>query len=723
MRFVARLTEKFRPLCEPNPVFRRELRARWRRPAAFLTLFFYAAPLAIGMTLFYGDKAVSRDFIDTTAPQIAQIGRELFEAMLILQGAALLLFAPAIAAPAIAMERERGLLEALYMANVPARRVVMGKWFSCLVFIALLMLMPLPIMAICFFFGGFSPVEAAQGEILLVLTALHGTAIGLYFSSRSHRPAGALRDAFGAVILWTVAAAFYDSQASILTYFPMWLARVFALANFSHPLSSLYLLINGRESHWPAMVQTPMPPPASGIAWMSSFVAIPPQTVWLLSLAAQAFSTLLLLFWAIRTTRSPLKEAQWIERERWTAKLRSRWKLAKQERPRSLKQRTQRALLTEFSIVSGRSFDNPVFGRELRARTRLRGASIWIWLLRIALLAYPVQIFVTTLAFALEGTQPLEAWERFTLMGFGGLALYAAVTGASAFTRERESGTWEGLRVSLLQSGEILRGKIAPIIIVAALLSLPIWAALLCCIRPNFSDWHFYDFSIPRDETLTFWHLFAAMSILLSTVFLAASLALFVSWLSRRTPVAIGLSIISLLVILLFPASFSVGRPSDDPDFNARLVAAWNPLVALTSLTRPLPQLEYYEMPIVAPPSPLSPEALYWSLPLGFNLKRYPKHMQTQILAHIRERNRQLYQAQLKDYRRQLKEYNDTLPARQRRQAEEGAQAQRELDEKLALHRNLLWRCALCPLTMLLQGATLLLILSALMRQKFREEK
>src|SRR5215216_6091728 len=171
MRRFARLTAWIRSLFEPNPVFRREMRARWRRMAAFLTLFFYAAPLALAMTLLYADKAgrsvqeeepvvissnrvISRKFfavvvqapgssaptagasalqgmtVDTFGPQLSTIGRQLFESLILLQVVAWLLIAPATAAPMLAAERERGLLEALQLANLPARRVVLGKYLA-----------------------------------------------------------------------------------------------------------------------------------------------------------------------------------------------------------------------------------------------------------------------------------------------------------------------------------------------------------------------------------------------------------------------------------------------------------------------------------------------------------------------------------------------------------------------------------------------------------------
>ncbi len=706
LRPLARARCFLASLFEPNPVFRRELRARWRRMAAFLTLFFYVAPLALAMTELYANAvptayndASSGLNVDSVGPQLASIGRALFESLILMQVVAWLLIAPATAAPAIAAERERGLLEALHLTNLPARRVVFGKYLAALAFLALLMLVPLPIVAICFFFGGLSPWEFAQAVAIIALSAICGTALGLYFSSRRHRPAAALRDTFMVLALWSVLSVCPESDLPVFNSLPLPGRQALAVVQLTHPFHAATTLLHDGNWAWPLRDESedyipPMPLVYTGL--MTAATAPPPAVMvfdapsaWVMHLSLQAALALLFLLGAVRATGRPLKEPLWVERRQWVDRLRARWEArgeAARTDERRLKHRAQTALVREIPLLSRRSFNNPVFGREMRGKLRWRGAAPWLWLLRIVAIAVPLLIYIQALADALEGVQPDAAWQRFTWLGMAGLALYAGVSGAGGFTRERERGTWEGLKLTLLQPGQILRGKVMPIVLMAAMLSLPLWPALFCCIRPNFGDWKFFDFSVPHEAGLTLWHLTIAAGIIMGTTFFAACTALFLSWISRRTPVAVGLTVVTLPVLLLAPAintSFAY-LPNDDRFFNARLMAAWSPPVAMLALTQGWPQL-------MMNPVPYPPNSSY-----------VPGRGWVALTQEQMAQEQKKYEARLATAR---------------------AAAQIELEEKLALHRDLLWHSALCPLTLLVLGSGELLLLCLLMRQKFREEK
>ena len=577
------LRPMLRQLIEPNPVFKRELRARWRRPAAYLTLFFYAAPLAIGMVLFYASKAptlvnpsaislqsglyygngvpvsASALLSNSLSAQMSQIGHDLFVALTLLQIISWLLIAPAIAAPAIAMERERGLLEALQLANLPARRVVLGKWLAILSFMALLFLVPLPITAICFFFGGVTLLDFAKVTLIIALTAVFGAVLGLYFSSRCLRPAQALRDAFLLLLFWSGLTYMAHEQSVSIRNLPLFWQKAACLVELSHPAAlilheddfvdwplqklgnrpnprvALPAFITGNSA---SLIVSPAPP----VSFAPRSYPLDSKQQWLINVAMLSAFSLLFFALAVRGTGRVLAAPTFARRD-WLSRFTS--KLAAPQNQQKSGQKWRRALLLEIPFLSRHSFDNPVFGRELRGKTRLRGGAWWLWLLRVVLCAVPLLYYLLLMAEISGNLNRQENGQKLILLGLFCLSLYACVVGSGAFTRERESGTWEGLRLTPLRPAEILQGKLWPLLMACAVFSLPLWPGIWLGIE------------IPSHKLkslFTLWHFCTVLSVLLSTVFAIGCVAIFVSWLCRRTPLATGLSLLwAVFLVFLMP--------------------------------------------------------------------------------------------------------------------------------------------------------------------------
>lgn len=589
---------------EANPVFKRELRARWRRPAAYLTLFFYAAPLALGMALFYNDQVTSWS-VDHS---LATVGKDVFEMLIFLQIATWLFIAALTAAPAIAFERERGLLEALQLANLKASRIVWGKLLSLISFQFLLFLVPLPVIAICFLFGGVDPRFFVISIVVIFVTMLCGTAVGLYFSSTRPRPGPALRDALVFLVLWTILAVLSGTRSPWYARWPLFVRQPLAVIELTHPLSGMRFA--GHDSfEWPVRNLTEyeisVPSPYLSPMPYSLNPALGPLNKTLSGhralryflVAISALSMLLLLL-ATRNTARILPEGEFYKRSKKEPKKRSlAEKTQSSPAPPKSENRVASVLFWELPILSRHSFNNPVFGRELRGKLRWRVASPTAWMLRAALLLVPVYLCYRWLSDS-DGTVvnliPLLLLLHLTL-----LCLYAAVAGAVVFTRERESNTWENLRLSLLTPGQVLHGKIWPIVILLAALSLPLIVAIVC----YFGTINFYfGNSLDNEYNSGYNHLTSLQGILIatratfiifSTALLVGSVSFFISWLSRSTQVALGLSLAINAAWLLLFYSIATSFSSYDIDSQSFLIW-WNPFGALQFLNE-YPMIIGYE--------------------------------------------------------------------------------------------------------------------------------
>jgi ABC-type transport system involved in multi-copper enzyme maturation permease subunit len=91
--------------------------------------------------------------------------------------------APALTSGAIASERERQTLDLLRVTLLSPRALVMGKYFSGLVFIFLLVLSSLPLQTLSFIIGGVLAQEILVAILILAVTAIAFCAIGIFFSS------------------------------------------------------------------------------------------------------------------------------------------------------------------------------------------------------------------------------------------------------------------------------------------------------------------------------------------------------------------------------------------------------------------------------------------------------------------------------------------------------------------------------------------------------------
>lgn len=561
-----------------NPIIKHEARSQWRRGRAYWLLLIYAVLLA-GLTVHsyrqpvedivhngvLGKLATYPSNGDVTE-SMAQNGRETFRALATLQAALWLLIAPALTATSIAGEREAGLLEALQLSRLRAAQIVGGKFIACLWLVLLMILAALPPLSICFLMGGVAPEDFLRASVVQLSAAISGASIGLFFSARSPRPSWAMSQTFGVIALWSIAAyTSFSTLARWMVINPFW-DTVHEFIAVTHPVSVLQTVLGVSQPRFATPFATP------------TFSA---NDAFAIFLVLQTLLCVLLLRAATRATAKPLPAAMWIDRDRWTDRLRARWQ-AERERREEQRQRAaaarlnnemdesvaddarfvddaKMALLAEFPIEKFVRFQNPVLRREVRHKFRWRKASLWVAIGRAIMLLMASCLYVFGLFLALDSSffsrnnTPQAAWLALAQVLLMVQTPALAFMAATSFSREREAGTWESLNLSALRPTEVLWGKLAAPMVTLLYYSVPFWPIMLAPWLRGLSS------LTGMGIVLT------SMLVLAASAFATTAMALLISWLCRKTVTAVSWTISAVF-------AFHFGLPSLMP----WLVGLWH---------------------------------------------------------------------------------------------------------------------------------------------------
>lgn len=165
-----------------NPMVMKEMRSVMRGARAFIIITIYLVLLGGLVSLIYLTFASSND-VSTTSTIIQGLGKTVFGAVIGVQMMLVCFLSPALTAGAIAAERERQTYDLLRTTLLSGRSLVEGKLVSALLFLFMLLLAGLPVQSMAFLFGGISIEEILVGFLMVVVTAVLFSAIGLFVSS------------------------------------------------------------------------------------------------------------------------------------------------------------------------------------------------------------------------------------------------------------------------------------------------------------------------------------------------------------------------------------------------------------------------------------------------------------------------------------------------------------------------------------------------------------
>ncbi len=169
----------------------KELRGRMRGRRAFIVVTIHVLLLAIFAWMLQRLQEESIQGISSYGGQAtyasATVGRGIFLGLLMLQTLMVAVLAPAATAGAISSEREHQTLDLLAVTPISSLAIVLGKLFSALAWVFILILASIPVTALVFVFGGVAPDDVIRGYAVLFATVIGLGSVGIFFSALTRR--------------------------------------------------------------------------------------------------------------------------------------------------------------------------------------------------------------------------------------------------------------------------------------------------------------------------------------------------------------------------------------------------------------------------------------------------------------------------------------------------------------------------------------------------------
>jgi ABC-type transport system involved in multi-copper enzyme maturation permease subunit len=187
-----------------NPMIRKELRQRLRERRAWVLPTLYILLLSSVVLFAYSESSETQHGANA---QGAEIGLAIFAALVFSQVIVLLLMAPVFSAGGITIEKEQRTFASLLTTLLTPLEIWWGKFVSSLLYLMLLLFCSLPLLALCFAFGGVEPTEVLLATVYSILVLATICAVGLFCSVLFRRSVHSTASAYGLVLILSIATA------------------------------------------------------------------------------------------------------------------------------------------------------------------------------------------------------------------------------------------------------------------------------------------------------------------------------------------------------------------------------------------------------------------------------------------------------------------------------------------------------------------------------------
>lgn len=200
-----------------NPIIAKELRGRMRDRRTFILLTFYLVLIASFVCVVYLFLSESSSNFAFNPDYRQTLGKSIFGTVVIIELLLIGFIGPGLTSGAITGEREHRTLDLLKTTLLTPRELVLGKLSASVIYLFLLIFTVLPIQSLAFILGGVGLAEIVISSILLIVTAIFFSTLGIFFSSFLKRTLAATVSSYGSILLSVFAIIFFIFSMSFIT--------------------------------------------------------------------------------------------------------------------------------------------------------------------------------------------------------------------------------------------------------------------------------------------------------------------------------------------------------------------------------------------------------------------------------------------------------------------------------------------------------------------------
>jgi len=438
------LTSTFSNLFDPvrlfGPIFDKELRVSSRRKRNYTLRLIYVILLTIFVAIVWLSVVKSEGSSAYQKSRLALAGKTIVTTIVTFQFIATQIIAVIMLSTSISDEIYHRTLGLLMTTPISSFQIVMGKLFSKLLQIILLLAISLPLLAIVRIFGGV-PWDYVLSSLCITLTAvIFAGSLSLYFSINNRR-------AYVVIIKTVVTLGvlfFFIPLITTALLRPLWLSATL----FRNPVTVLPLLIAllhvnpfGAMSVNTAMMISPTV--AAMLPFAPTGISI---FYWPLHCMLMLGASALLIAMSVKIVRKVALRQAVGQIDSVSNRMR-----AKKSKKSSHRHAEQQDLPSVIRRVTG----SPVLWRELRA-PMIQGAEG-----RNSIIGLAVAIIALLITY---GTCENYLDEAFTQMGYVMMftvigSVFTLVLSATSITSEKEARSWPILLATSMDDWQILLGK------------------------------------------------------------------------------------------------------------------------------------------------------------------------------------------------------------------------------------------------------------------------
>ena len=452
-----------------GPIFDKELRVSSRRKRNYTLRLIYVVLLTIFIAIVWLSVVKSEGSSAYQKSRLALAGKTIVTTIVMFQFFAIQIIAVIMLSTSISDEIYHRTLGLLMTTPIGSFQIVMGKLFSKLLQLILLLAISLPLLAIVRIFGGV-PWDYVLSSLCITLTAvIFAGSLSLYFSINNRRAYVVI---IKTVVTLGVLFFFIPTITGILLRPRLLYAPVFGNPVTAFPLLVAFLHLNpfGAMSVNTAMMIS------SSAPRMMVMLAVAPTGVsffyWPLHCMLMLGASALLIAMSVKVVRKVALRQAVGQIEAVTN--RTRAKKSKKSSRRHTKQQ-------ELPGVIRRVTDSPVLWRELRA-PMIQGAEGRNSIIGLAIAIIALLITYGTCENYLdEAFTQMSYVLMFTVIG----SIFTMVLSATSITSEKETRSWPILLATSMDDWHILLGKAIGVF----RRCLPIWLlmaghiSLFICIK------------------------------------------------------------------------------------------------------------------------------------------------------------------------------------------------------------------------------------------------